>query len=395
MRRYAAVALAAITALILAVTLQPVPTQAGLSVLWPFYGDRGTADALANIVLFVPLGAALAWFAPDSRRAWRFGFFLSLSVELAQRFIAGRDASIGDVITNTLGTLVGVALRRYVARGAYQPSRALWPFAALGFAAAVGVTVWMLLPAPTSITYYGMWTPSLGQFEWYQGRVLEATLNGSPLPPQPLTDPTPLRDFVRGRGALVTRFIAGPPTSAIAPLVSVFDERQREIVLLGPDRGDVVLRYRRHAADWNLDAPDLRFAHVAGAWAPGDTTVITIERTPGGACLTTAGTSVCLKDATPGRAWSLLLYPESFPAWSRTALDVLFVGGLALLLGWCAGTTRTAVAAGLLAIATLLALPPLIGGVAAPPGELAGAAGGLAAGLWGRLAARRASRPAP
>jgi hypothetical protein len=388
MRLLPAAALAAITAVILAVTLQPVPSQAGhVWLLCVFCGERATADVIANVVLFIPFGAALAWVAPRSRGAWRLGLALSLAVELSQRFLAGRDASISDVITNTLGTLVGWALWRYATGGARRPAPAAWPLAALGFAAAIATTSWLLQPATTDATYYGMWTPLLGQFEWYRGRVLDARLNTAPLPARPLQDPGPLRAFARGHGALAVRLAAGPPTTALAPLVAVFDGDKREILVLGADRSDVVLRYRRRAASWGLDEPDLRFEGAALSWKPGDTLSITVTRTPAGACLTTAGPPVCV-DATSGRGWSLVLYPERFPEWLRSALDVLWLAGLALLAGWCAGAPAAGGLVGLTMLATLVAAP-WVGGFATPPGQIAGAVAGLVTGLWLRSLARR------
>lgn len=390
MRLLPALTLAGVIALILAVTLQPDPTMAGhLPWLCIFCGDHATADALANVILFIPLGAALAWVAPARPGPWRLGLFLSLAVELAQRFIAGRDASVGDVLTNTLGTLLGWAAWRYATRGAHKPAPALWPVAMLAFAGTVGATVWLFQPAPTDAAYYGMWTPVLGQFERYRGRVLTASFDSAPLPPRLLAEPAPVDAFVGGPGSLTVRFVAGPPTPSISPLVSVFDAERQEIMLLGPDRDDLRLRYRRHAAAWGLDGPDLRFPGATREWARGDTLTIAVERTTRGACLTAGQHHDCVIGPTPGRAWSLVLYPESFPEWTTATLDILWVAGLSLLLGWCTGTAATAAAAGVGALVTLLWLPALIGGVAAPAAELAGGAVGLVAGVWLRVLARR------
>ena len=396
MRPIPALALAAILGVILAVTLQAAPQQAGFTPFsCIFCGERATADAIANVILFVPLGAALAAAFPLHRLAWRWGPVLSLVIELAQRFIAGRDASVGDVITNTTGTLLGWVVWRYVASGAHRPAPAAWPAAVLAFAGVVGGSVWLLQPAPTDAAYYGGWTPSLGQLAFYRGRVLNAAIDGTALRPHLQSDPTPVRDFVSGRGTLTVRFIAGPAVPEIAALVSVFDAEQREIMLVGPDRAALVLRFRKHASAWRVDEPDVRFENAA-RWTPGDTVDVAVQRTPRGACLTAAGTTTCLVSATPGRAWSLVLYPESFPAWVRTLLDLLWVAGLAGLLGWCAGTVRTGAAAAAVAVAVLWGLPLLLGAAPAPPGELAAAvAGGPLGGLLRRAARRLGPKPPP
>lgn len=381
--------LAAVVAAILAVTLQAAPQQAGsLPLTCIFCGDRATADAIANVILFVPLGAALAAAFPRSRVAWRWGPVLSLAIELSQRFIAGRDASIGDVITNTAGTLVGWAVWHYVANGARQPAPRTWPAAALAFSAVIAGTTWLLQPAPTAATYYGMWTPSLGQLAFYRGRVLSAAIDSVPLRPLFLSNPMPVREFASGHGTFTVRFIAGPPLPDLGALVGVFDLARREIVLLGPDRETLVLRFRRHAAALRLDETDMRFEGAA-RWTQGDTIAFAVERTTRSACLTAREVTTCVVAATPGRAWSLVLFPESFPPWLRAALDLSWIAGLAGLLGWCAGTVRTGAVSAAVAVAVLWGLPPLLGAAPSPPGELLAAVAGLPCGVTLRRLARR------
>jgi hypothetical protein len=225
-----------------------------------------------------------------------------------------------------------------------------------------------------------MWTPSLGQLEFYRGRVLSAAIDSAPLRPHFQHNPTPVRDFASGHGTLTVRFIAGPSVPALGALVSVFDRDKREIILLGPDRETLVLRFRRHAAALRLDEPDLRFEGAAH-WAVGDTIAIAVERGPRSACLTAQGATSCVVAATPGRAWSLVLYPESFPAWMRALLDLSWIAGLAGLLGWCAGTARSGAACAVVAVAVLWGLPPLLGGAPAPVGEVLAAVVGVPVGV--------------
>jgi hypothetical protein len=70
-------------------------------------GTRGWADALANVLLFAPLGAALVAARRTGARPIAYGCALSCAVELAQTVIPGRDPSFGDVCFNTLGTAMG------------------------------------------------------------------------------------------------------------------------------------------------------------------------------------------------------------------------------------------------------------------------------------------------
>jgi hypothetical protein len=90
--------------------LQPFWREFELS--WSYF--RGDVK---NVVGFVPLGFFYyAWFAvkaPD-RRAVRktvlLGFAVSLTIEVLQAFLPTRDSGTTDLITNTLGTWLGVVL---------------------------------------------------------------------------------------------------------------------------------------------------------------------------------------------------------------------------------------------------------------------------------------------
>jgi len=64
-------------------------------------GTRGTADMFLNVLLFAPLGVGLALMGVRHGRALVLAAMVSLTVELAQVFIPGRDASIGDLISNS------------------------------------------------------------------------------------------------------------------------------------------------------------------------------------------------------------------------------------------------------------------------------------------------------
>ncbi len=76
---------------------------------------RISADVLANVVLFAPLGFGLAAVAEHRRMARRVGFLLSLAstlglsigVEVLQAMIPTRTASVHDVVSNGVGGVIG------------------------------------------------------------------------------------------------------------------------------------------------------------------------------------------------------------------------------------------------------------------------------------------------
>jgi glycopeptide antibiotics resistance protein len=68
-------------------------------------------EAAANVLLFVPFGAALGLRGFSIGRTARFGFVLSVAVESAQwLLVPGRTTSLDDVLLNTLGAMLGHAL---------------------------------------------------------------------------------------------------------------------------------------------------------------------------------------------------------------------------------------------------------------------------------------------
>ncbi len=72
-------------------------------------------DLLGNIVLFFPLGIALAIRSPRLSTAWTtmFALLLSVSIEAIQGSLLNRSADITDVICNVTGCLLGLVVVRF------------------------------------------------------------------------------------------------------------------------------------------------------------------------------------------------------------------------------------------------------------------------------------------
>src|SRR4051812_28611679 len=93
-------------------TLRSAPSQAATVALSPWYcvacGSEGVADLLLNVVLFLPLGIAAFFAGWRLTAAAAIAFAISVAIELTQGIaLVGRDASLGDVITNTIGGSAG------------------------------------------------------------------------------------------------------------------------------------------------------------------------------------------------------------------------------------------------------------------------------------------------
>jgi VanZ family protein len=114
--------------------------------LFPPLVPRVVVDAVANVLIYVPLGIAV--YLPLRRKIGQvagalctvaFAFALSFSLEFAQFFQPSRYPNSLDVVTNTLGGAVGVAAAR------------LWT----RFSSRVGT------PSYAGLFFWGAWVASL------------------------------------------------------------------------------------------------------------------------------------------------------------------------------------------------------------------------------------------
>lgn len=85
------------------------------------WGISTRGDIFANVLLYLPFGAALAWALPQAGSALGrvllaalLGAALSFSVELTQVFLVRRVATYADVINNTIGAFAGAGLATLV-----------------------------------------------------------------------------------------------------------------------------------------------------------------------------------------------------------------------------------------------------------------------------------------
>jgi len=346
-------------------------------------------------VLFVPLGAALAWAGLGWRRTWLIGAAFSAVIEYAQLFVPGRSTSVADVCSNSLGALVGwgaiVVLARAAARAERPPLRSTLAASAL-FAGIVAFTGYILKPSFVDAPYFAMWTPSLAHLEWYRGHVVRASIADMPLPSAQLASTARFRQLFANGAELDVRAIVGPPVQGIAPIFTIYDDVGREILLVGPDRAnDLVLRLRTRAASCLLDQPDLPALGALNGTRERDTLSIRVRST-GGAYDVRVNEDRRRLGFTAGQGWALLKYPESFPQILRSLLDFAWLAGVALPLGfWGASRRGLATAAVTIGIA-LGVLGPAAGLLATPPAQWVGAISGVLLGAATREFALRRRR---
>ena len=82
--------------------------------LIPFYYDNEVSmhlsEVIKNLLIFIPFGLYLCMLGMGLGKSVLTGFIFSLTMELCQYAFAIGGSDITDIITNTLGTLIGVTL---------------------------------------------------------------------------------------------------------------------------------------------------------------------------------------------------------------------------------------------------------------------------------------------
>jgi hypothetical protein len=362
-------------------------------------GAQGSADAVSNIILFLPLGLALAALGTRTAAAVAICLALAISIETIQLFIS-RHSALGDMVWNATGGALGVMayriwphLRPRAGSGAFPGLVAT--AAVLGSAA---LSAWLLQPAQPAGGWIVHWTPRWESMEEYRGRLLGAEIDGRQLVRWRMSGVEPLKAALAAGRPVALEIEAGPRPRRLAPLISIMTDHEAEVLLIGTSGTDLVLRDYRRASALRFDAPASRVRGALAAVAPGDTARIVVRGTGRGRCVEVrGGAPQCGADVGISRAWAVLLSLARGPAKLEVLLDAAWMIGLLFPVGLWSGRAlllNAAVAAGGALFAIPWAAGLAGGGWAAWLAAAAGAAGGAGARV---LLARRsgATRPSP
>jgi hypothetical protein len=301
-------------------------------------------DVALNILLFIPLGVGLGLLRLPWVRAILTIGLTTLAIEVLQlSVVAGRDASLSDLVTNTIGGGLGLVLARHWRRVAFPSRHASMVLATLGAAGWLvvqGFTAFALQRTLPRSVYFGQWAPELAQFEQFTGQVVSVRLNATPLPGMRLTASDQVREaLLAPESVLEARAISGEPTADVAPIFSIFDDRQREIVLLGQDGLDLIFRVRTRTGPLGLRSPALRLGSALPS-EPGARIELRARYTPGHYHLEAEiGRASYTRDLALSASWGwtfLLPFDHAFGG-EMPWLTMLWVGGLLFPVGYYAG----------------------------------------------------------
>jgi VanZ family protein len=320
-------------------------------------GYFGGVSFILNVVLFVPFGFGLRLAGLRRNRTIAAGFLTSLAIELLQfRIIPGRESGISDLISNTLGAIIGAALaavwRTWLFPDPRMASR-LTRVGALAWLAILGATAWALQPSSPAAPLRAFWIPELEHYERFSGRVLSASLNGVDARDGELPHSDAVRrDHLAGRSILGLAMVADRKSEGTAPILGVWDAHwtgdPTMAVLLSQQGAGVTLWLRMRSSDARLRNVILRLDDVLSDLSSGalgsrrsDTVYVRGAREGARIALSARVADRRLSTTLPLSAtfgWNLLL-PFDYPLAPHPLtkwLTALWVAGLVLPIGYWA-----------------------------------------------------------
>jgi hypothetical protein len=332
-------------AVILLATLTPVPGTPVTANFWCIAcGELGALDVTANIVMFVPLGLALGLATGRRWPSVLACVAVTLAIELLQvRVVVGRDASVSDLLANSLGGWIGVELalrHRPVIRPSAPAAAWLAGAAAAMFAAVCALTSFGLEPAAIPRSLWIQWAPPRPSYEPFTGRVLAFDVDGIDLP----------LGFPPASSGL-DRLLAGPQWQATTTISTEHLEPRRSViariaeeytVLVSVEQAglDVVCRQKTRSSDFRFRSPKVT---VRDGLAAGDETVSVMKL----ACARRHAWLVAGADGrearlrlSPALGWYLMSPFDLTITTTEAWVGLLWLLGLSFPAGYWAGFVR-------------------------------------------------------
>ncbi len=372
-------------ALIAAATLLPfgaIPASQ-MPPRWCFdCGGMWLADAISNVLLFLPLGLALACRGRGIAVVACSGVLLSFAVEFCQSvgIPPSRSPAIADITANAFGAMLGWLLSRYWRSVCCADARR---------SAMLAVSWWLIAVAILALTAAAAQTERVGEpkavslssieyapgYGWYGGTPISAQVSSA-------QSAGPWTILHAGTGPIVAHADHGSNEWQVI-LQSVGRDSanvRRAIfflhvagdttadVLIAQHNHDVDLVVRRRASSWGLNFPVISVAGVFSGQSPTDTIrvhvnatnrLMHLEATRG---LRSERAQLAL---TPAIGWSMIQTLVGVQHPLVPVIQFLWLVTLFFPLAWWSGRTRRAGFLALSAAGTSVAIcvvAPVLGG---------------------------------
>ena len=263
-------------------TLTPVPLNESRVAETPFWclvcGQLGLIDVILNVALFLPLGVGLRMLGWPLAPIAIASFLVSSAVESLQVIaIAGRDASVSDLITNTSGGMLGAFLAHRWQALAFPTPRRAGRLLAAGALAVLGIflsTAALLRPDLPAETWYWTVAPAWPGYGVFEGDVLEVRVGDRPVPRDTLPHVVDYHAAFLSGDPIFVRFVVGRGTPiGLAPIAALASADHRSLALLAQHGRKVTASVRLRANAWRLRPIRIRLNRVIPEHT-GDTVVV-------------------------------------------------------------------------------------------------------------------------
>ncbi|HVH68726.1 MAG TPA: VanZ family protein [Gemmatimonadales bacterium] len=378
-------------ALVAVATLIPIPHGNGGDDI-PFWclgcGDYALADAVANVVLFVPLGWAMSRTGVRTWLALAAVLATTSTVESLQYgFIAGRVASIQDILTNTLGGAVGMALPGVWARAVDAPVRASIVYGLL-LAGCLGVSTALQAVSPARTLYWTEGVADLTHYVPFTGSVRTVRVDGAPITMHEWLD-MPAEKVVE----IAVDLVSGRPDTGLAHVVIAWMPSGSGWMWLEQRDRDLHLHLTSASDRWRLRGHSvwLRQSMPAMAGEPVSVRLVVRPFSYRIILVTNGGTLVREADIGPGDGWRLFAPGTREWGLRTTLFTAAWMAALVGPLGYLASVrSRAAVGVAAMSATAALCLLPIVAGCAWPPlPGWCGAASGVLVGSLSRALVER------
>jgi hypothetical protein len=237
---------------ICAATLTPGSARDSVTGVCLICGALGGVDAILNVLLFVPFGAGLGLVRMRWWKALLLCLLLTLAIEALQfAVISGRDASLGDALTNSIGGAIGFIIGRFW-------TDLLWPsqvvrirlFVVAGaiWAVACLTTAYSLMPRPTVPPYYGQLARQRSTDPAYPGIVSAARLGPVQIPDTRIPNGSEVSAALRAGEPFEVRVTPRESPNWFSPIARIADRDDDEIAVVAAEGNDVVFSVRTNAS---------------------------------------------------------------------------------------------------------------------------------------------------